>query len=364
LREKWIFLVKHLSIFVYVIFPAFYFITSYLLDFSNPFFVNTLVFSVSDFIPLEFGPIGSLILPIPMLMILLFFSFFQSILPTHKLFNSIGYSNVVIEYKMLKKILIGSIIIIFFLNIILYIQLNDFAQFMHQAIENIVDRTDVEEQMNTIRQGYADELKNSITSSDMELALENRLNEDKHYQELEEALQPPNLIYYAVIPFDLTRNLIFMIYPIPISILVKILLEHYGKFFALNYSKGCFQLISLKKMEIDKARYLLEGLLWYNKFLNRHLNLRINEITKIYSKIITDSPLRTNKDVILLSESFDNKDELLPLRKMTTNYQDLVEQVLSTESLKYRIKESSDLIIPIITVMITVITTFLLPKTP
>ncbi|MDR4492407.1 MAG: hypothetical protein R2685_16180 [Candidatus Nitrosocosmicus sp.] len=193
------------------------------------------------------------------------------------------------------------------------------------------------------------------------------LNRDENYQkqsklfnEKLKTIDPYAVIYNFLM--STTYPIIYMILPISISILVKLLLERYRKLFTLYYAKGCFQLIEKEKMEIDKAKYLLEGLFWYNRFLRKNMHLQLNDLIKIYSKIITNSPIQQNKEVNLLSKSFESTEELVPLRNIACLYPNTVEQILTSESLRNRIKESSDLLIPIISVIITVITTFLLPR--
>jgi hypothetical protein len=190
-------------------------------------------------------------------------------------------------------------------------------------------------QIETITQNYTKELKN-MTGSTIEKGkqLSIRLNEDEEYKRLAEQLVAkiitldPKMPIYANLS-SISFNTIYMVLPIPVSILIKLLLKRYRKYFTLYYAKGCFRLVSKEKMEIDKAKFLQEGLLWYNRFLNKNINLQLSQITRIYSKIITDTPLRTNKDVILLSNSFENDDELFPLRTIATYYPNTVEQVLS-----------------------------------
>lgn len=145
---------------------------------------------------------------------------------------------------------------------------------------------------------------------------------------------------------------------------IKLLLQHGRKKFNLYYAKGCFKIVSKETAdEVERAKYFAIGLTWYNRFLKKNINLQINDVMKIYSKIITHSPLDTNKALISISQSFDSEDGLKPLRYLSAFFPDTeVGQILTKETLRMRIKESSDLVIPIITVIITVITTFILKK--
>jgi hypothetical protein len=60
----------------------------------------------------------------------------------------------------------------------------------------------------------------------------------------------------------------------------------------MYYAKGCFKIVlNETSSEIDKAKYFRIGLHWYNKYLKNNLGLEINDIDKIISKIVIDSPL-------------------------------------------------------------------------
>ena len=71
--------------------------------------------------------------------------------------------------------------------------------------------------------------------------------------------------------------------------LIKISLAIIRKKFRLYYAKGCFTLIAEKNDEIQNMAYLSKGLDAYNSYLRRNLNIQINNIKKIESKIATFS---------------------------------------------------------------------------
>lgn len=147
---------------------------------------------------------------------------------------------------------------------------------------------------------------------------------------------------------------------VPILILLKLLLEHARKQFRFYYAKTCFEIIIEKKSESDKAEYLNLGLEWYNKFVKRVTKNTIDTGT-IYTKIISHSQLSNNVLLDTITESFDDGDEFKPLRHMVNLLACWKEgDILVKESLKTKIKESSDLLIPVVTVTITIITTFFL----
>jgi hypothetical protein len=153
---------------------------------------------------------------------------------------------------------------------------------------------------------------------------------------------------------------IFFILPISISIIVKLLIEHSRHLFKLYFARACFGIVLKQSSdEIIKAKYFITGLLWYNRFLKHTINLKINNIDTISEKILIKSSLDNNETLISLAKSFEQIDGFEPLRHISAIFPYAeTEKILTKESLTTRIQESSDLIIPIVTTIITVITTF------
>lgn len=106
-----------------------------------------------------------------------------------------------------------------------------------------------------------------------------------------------------------------MLPAVPVSILLKLLLEHARKQFRYYYAKACFEIINKTGSEADKAEYLILGLNWYNKFVKRVTNSGI-DVETIYSKIISHAPLSDNIILDTVMDSSHNGDELKPMRHM------------------------------------------------
>jgi len=156
-------------------------------------------------------------------------------------------------------------------------------------------------------------------------------------------------------------TIVFLLPTIPVFILLKLLLEHARKQFRFYYAKACFNIINETKDETDNAGYLLLGLEWYNKFVKRATKLYAIDVETIYSKVISHSQLSNNQLLIYIKDLFHAEDEFKPLRHMLTLLSGWKEgDILFKESLRTKIKESSDLLIPIVTVIITIVTTFFL----
>jgi hypothetical protein len=124
------------------------------------------------------------VLIVPLMLVLLAFAFYPAIYPTKIFFKKRGEENVVIEYQYLKKILYISLSILIALIVVqrYFIDISSF----------LAIRPDL--------------------SSRITMAI---------------------YMYY----------LLFLILPIPLSIIIKLLLEHARKEFRFYYAKGCFRKI-------------------------------------------------------------------------------------------------------------------------
>jgi hypothetical protein len=85
-----------------------------------------------------------------------------------------------------------------------------------------------------------------------------------------------NIIFYSA------RGFLFLTV---LAGLLKMVFAISRKRFRLYFAKGCLSIAKNSNDEAEKMEYLIKGLNSYNSFLKRHINLEINEIKKIYSKI-------------------------------------------------------------------------------
>jgi hypothetical protein len=284
------------------------------------------------------SPFQIAIPPIPLLIVFSLFSFIPAIYPIPIYFQKRGFENIVYEYQFMKKILYVSIILVIALILLLILfQNKDIMNFFVPVPKNYINETLLESQ-------------NLSKTEQLNLMLQYTTSE----------------MIYLMKPFEIFRllyNIIYFIVPIPIFIVVKFLLDQKRKHFQLFFAKACFKILSKDTInEIDKVSYLMIGLTWYNKFLKRTIHLQIKDLSLVCSKVVFNSPLNKNKILTSISEAFNAKDVFEPLRHISSLFSDKQEIILTEESFKTRIKESNDLIIPIITIIITIITTFFLPE--
>ena len=310
--KEWLWSAKILTTIIWILFPIGYISNLYLIpyltnttwsdEFFRPIMVVELFFWETQLpVNLIFIP------PVPFMIVLFLFSVFPSVFPVEKFFKIRGNANVVIEYQILRKILFAATIVLVFFIVFLLV-----LSFWIEAY-----------------------------------------------------LRQPNFIVNIsgidlLFIYDDIYSIIFILPAVPIFILLKLLLEHARKRFRFYYAKACFEIVNKSGNEADKAEYFLLGLEWYNKLVKRVTKGGI-DIETIYSKIISHSPLSNNILLNIIVDLFYNGDELRPMRHMLDLLSCWKEgATLVKESLRTKIRESSDLLIPIGTVVITIISTFFL----
>lgn len=186
----------------------------------------------------------------------------------------------IIEYRFLKKILYISIIVIITL-IVLYYYLSTalgdiFSTILSQdqSLRNLYAKVNsyveklqpqIEEVLN--RGGSADEVGRRL----VDIYAQDKQSFDL-VQELgaKENAKIASIFPAGVVLIGPIYSLLFMIPIVPVSIIIKLLLEHARKEFLLYYAIGCFKIVTKKGThELDKLIYFKIGLIWYNKFLKK-----------------------------------------------------------------------------------------------
>jgi hypothetical protein len=98
------------------------------------------------------------------------------------------------------------------------------------------------------------------------------------------------------------------------SALLKIILLIARKEFRFYFAKVLFRAISRKEDEAEKIRYLVRALNSYNKYIRRSLGLEINDLKKVYSKILSDPALDKNNSIKELSIAFEDRDKFKTIK--------------------------------------------------
>jgi hypothetical protein len=105
------------------------------------------------------------------------------------------------------------------------------------------------------------------------------------------------------------------------------------------------------------------GIKLYDKYLRRTLNVQINDIKKIYSKIMSDSNIDKNEAMRSIMGSFESGEDKLKPVKCFSRMLNIKksEEFLVDESFGERLKDMAIFFATIIPVAVTIIQ-LLLPK--
>jgi hypothetical protein len=123
------------------------------------------------------------------------------------------------------------------------------------------------------------------------------------------------------------------------SALLRIILLNRSKHFKFYLAR-----LSLKAMlriedDLERMKYLIEGLRFYNNYIRSTLGLQINDLKTIYSKIIADSTVDKGHLMKELCHAFEESDKLKPIRCLTVlfNVSDS-ERFLAKESIQKKLE--------------------------
>jgi hypothetical protein len=151
----------------------------------------------------------------------------------------------------------------------------------------------------------------------------------------------------AVLGSEIVDVLRLLFFCIVIAGLTKTMLQVARKEFRLYFAVGCIRVLARREDEIDMMKYLIWGLNAYNAYLRRYLNLEINNLKKIYSKI-SSSPLTKR---IRLRDSLDASFDHGKLSKYLSPEEK--EQLLVKESFPRKIKEAAAFMAIVVPILIS-----------
>lgn len=150
--------------------------------------------------------------------------------------------------------------------------------------------------------------------------------------------------------------ILFQLFFIVIASLTKIVLQTLKKNFRLYFAKGCFDIAAEKDDDVDRMRFFIMGLNSYNLYLRRYLNLEIEDLKRIYSKISAAPETEKRKIIDAVCAGFKS-NKLQPLSNLMAvlNISE-AEKFLTRQSLIQKIKEGAALAAVIIPIVISLIT--------
>jgi hypothetical protein len=101
------------------------------------------------------------------------------------------------------------------------------------------------------------------------------------------------------------------------SALLRIILLNRNKQFKYYLAKLSFRVVSGVEDEVERMKYLIMGLGFYDKYIRRMLGLQINDLKVIYSKMIADVSVDKNRSIKELCRAFEDHDRLKPITCLT-----------------------------------------------
>ncbi len=101
------------------------------------------------------------------------------------------------------------------------------------------------------------------------------------------------------------------------SALLRIILLNGSRDFKFYLARLSLRAMSNTEDDLERIKYVIEGLSYYNKYIRRILGLEINGLKMIYSKIIADAAIDKNQLMKELHKAFEDRDKLKPVRCLT-----------------------------------------------
>jgi hypothetical protein len=288
--------------------------------------LGPLIFHVPSVLGLEFIAIP----PIFFMAFLFLFAAYPTIYSTDILFKKRGGANVVIEYQYIRKILYVFLIIeivtittLYFLTPISNEQQSNLGDQSYTLGSEVGIIVSSREYLETLRSDIISSRPGNLTGLTgldigTKISVIDNLRLNVSIQEGEVGSQLGTVVNQLIAASRLVYflyTMVFVLPVVPISILVKLLLDHARKQFRFYYAMACLRIVSEAKTETDKAEYLNLCLDWYNKFIRRVTDIGI-DIETIFLKIVSYSQLDSNVLLDTIVDSFNEGDKLKPMRHM------------------------------------------------
>ena len=146
-------------------------------------------------------------------------------------------------------------------------------------------------------------------------------------------------------------TLTYMIY----SIIIVFFRSYLNRDFRFSLAKRCMYVARKEENQVKKIHYLIIGLIQYNKYLKRNLNVQFDDV-RVYSNIISSSSDKKQIVKTIAASFEDDNDKLKPTNSLSTfSNLEPKEQFLVKKSLSTKIKEVGTFLAAIIPVLITIL---------
>ena len=128
------------------------------------------------------------------------------------------------------------------------------------------------------------------------------------------------------------------------------------EYFDFYLAKAYFQIIDKMKSSTNKVSCLIRGVKSYDKYLRRSFNLQI-DTEVVFSRIIGDISIDTNKAMEEISESLKNDDDKLnPIKSISNAIKiEKIEKILHEESLGKKLGDVAALLGTIVAILTSLI---------
>jgi hypothetical protein len=177
---------------------------------------------------------------------------------------------------------------------------------------------------------------------------------------------PLFLIFMVIFAFTVNpveRDVTYFLFPgftlIVVGTFLRIMSNIIRKDFRYDHANGCLYLSTASKDQTTRTTYLLEALNSYDKYLRRIVHHQINGISKIYSKILSDSVNSKDEIIKAISAAFESVDKLEPIKYISTYLGE--REFLTKEPLAEKVKEWAKLLAVLIPIVISIIKLLLQP---
>jgi hypothetical protein len=119
---------------------------------------------------------------------------------------------------------------------------------------------------------------------------------------------------------------------------------------------ACVKIISEDSETIQKMRYLILGIDFYDQYLRKNLRRHIRDVEEIYSRILSDSNLDRDKTIGVITEAFASNDKLRVVVCLSSILTDVKkEQFLVKDQFGRGLRDISPIIISVVTAVATII---------
>ena len=128
--------------------------------------------------------------------------------------------------------------------------------------------------------------------------------------------------------------------------------------FHFYFSVGCFKILQRYSNmdEMEKRKYIIQGIEYYDKFLKKNLRMRINNIDKITSKILPESSEKLTESASSMLDRLEQGNKLELVKYLGSKLEgNESSSFLTKDPISDRIKELFPFIISTFTIIITVL---------